>query len=294
MQFREHIVRLPSAPVGYEGLEVPLLNGEGVKVSNFTMAHKREMAGMDNSNTYLMFRHVLEQLLVEPNAKSFDLDKLLLSDCLILFYAIKYRSWGDDFVLPYVCPICSVEQESKFQISKLNIFELADRADYKATGIEIQWGDHKVVFHLPRLEDERAVFKELETMTKMKMVKNKAMDTNLLRAAQMIDKIDGKSYPLQQKFQSLLQMQEEDIQVFAEFVASCDTGIDHELKGVLCSNCGVDNSDLLVLGVSPGFFRGESRRIQKISGCNDAPSETRQPAIVANGSDDPKRSDGSI
>lgn len=255
MKLKTSVVTLPSQGTHLD--KSVLLNGDSVKVRNFLMEDHRKCSNAAGSlSVYNYFKTVLETFLVEPTSKQINLDDFLMSDLLVVLYSIKAASWGDDFGLdPFRCARCSNTETPVLKISKFDVLYADEIEGFKTKGLEYELAGHKITCHLNTLSDEGAVQTGLKNLKKMNRLVNVALDESLLRVAQAIDTVDGKSAALLEKFDSLLKLPPEESEKLSDFIYESDVGIILDNYEVNCPKCGHNNSDEVDLGFTPTFFR---------------------------------------
>ena len=252
-------VQLPSLGIPYD--KDILIGGDSVRVRNFLMEDQRECSSAAMSlNIYNYFKLILDRFLVEPTSKQINTDDMLMSDILVILYAIKGASWDEKFTIAnFRCKGCDGRESPILSMGNFNV-QYADDvvenlADFKPKGITYKLGKHDLTCHLPTLLDENKVYSAMKDLKKTKGIKNALLDESLLKLAQCIDTINGKPQPLMLKFESLLKLPPEESEKLSDYISDLDVGILLDDFEVICPKCKVDNCDEVDLGFNPYFFR---------------------------------------
>lgn len=297
LRFNESLVELPSQGKAYDLNKIPLINGNSVVIKPYLMGEQRDIEPTFASrNVHKIFQTIVARLLVTPD--NIDYDELLMSDIMALSYAVKVKTWGQEFTLPMTCVNCKRSQIAKITMDKFEVKYAEEFENYEVNNIPIVLNEkHTIVCHVLRLRDEKNVIDGLEKLKKLKKDKDVDLDTRLLRIASMIDEIDGKKVTdIIAKFEALLTLTGDKIDEIEFEIDSHDGGMVLDAVPVICENakCKFNNAPYVNLGMSPTFFRGPIPTVQGNAGGNASETgEVLSLDLSGHSLNDPERVAGS-
>jgi hypothetical protein len=251
LNLKENLFELPSLGLAYADSKMTLLQGSHVKVRPMTVGDQRHMSGL-GGDAYQVYFNMISRLVVEPT--DLVIDDLLLDDVNAILYAVRIRSFGEEYSVSFNCSECGAKNKHILSLAELKVRTADDVKDFDDKNLEITLQGQKVTYHLSRLRDEKKISKHLVSLRKTGKVQSPETDKLYVRYAQLIDTVNGRELDIEDKLSFVDDLSIVDLEEFAESINNSSLGVLPDVT-IECSNprCSADNEVRVV--ASPDFFR---------------------------------------
>ena len=200
----------------------------------------KQLAAINEDNADSVINSILRRTI-----KGINIDELLSVDKLFLVFWSRsntFRSSG--FSLNYSCQHCKSESKYDFELSKLEVKEVADdfTSDKLKFKLLISTDEFEICF--PRVRDERVAeeFKNNHANT------IRELDSDIVALATLIKKINGLVMNTLDKYHYISSMNPEDYAYLLTYIDSINFGV-QPFVTVDCGSCGRS-------GITPVIFSG--------------------------------------
>jgi hypothetical protein len=244
--FPTEVIDLPSQGVSYSA-DNPLSSGR-IELKLMTAKEEDILSSRNLLQKGLAIDKLVESLVVD---KSIKLSDMLIGDKNAVIFAVRRLAYGDNYgPVEIACPKCAAKTKVTIDLSQLKEKEL-DMSLYQPGENLFEYAlpvsKVTVKFKLLTDGDEKAIEKEMVTLTKI----NKASSTEVTtRLKKMIVEVNGDSDPAQVK-QFIDTMPSRDSLAFRQYARSITPDINTEFP-FTCSECGAEERGAVPMTVT--FF----------------------------------------